>query len=195
MAIKLNISFIKCVLTLYDEMMSNGISLVYLGEFNQQIITMFTSMAKKAIYKPDDDRMSQRMLYHAMVETLENLNYHSDEIAENMHFGKGFMIIGRKENKYYIITTNKINNEKKEELDKEMDEIVNASKEKLNEMYREQIQQDSILERGRGAGLGLIDIARKTNEKIEYFFLPYDENYSTFVLKIEISSDYGKDNK
>ncbi|MCW1312059.1 MAG: hypothetical protein OH338_01345, partial [Candidatus Parvarchaeota archaeon] len=41
--IKLNISFIKCVLTLYDEMMSNGISLVYLGEFNQQIITMFTS--------------------------------------------------------------------------------------------------------------------------------------------------------
>lgn len=190
---KLNISFIKCILTLYDEMMSNGISLVYLGEFNQQIITMFTSMAKKSIYKPDDDRMSQRMLYHAMVETLENLNYHSDEIAENMHHGKGFMIIGRKENKYYIITTNKISNEKKEGMEKELQEIVTASKEKLDKMYREQIQQDRILERGRGAGLGLIDIARKTGEKLDYFFLPYDNNNHTFVLKIEINSDYIKD--
>lgn len=195
MAIKLNISFIKCVLTLYDEMMSNGISLVYLGEFNQQIITMFTSMAKKSIYKPDDDRMSQRMLYHAMVETLENLNYHSDEVAENMHHGKGFMIIGRKENKYYIITTNKISNTKKGPMEQELSEIVNASKERLDEMYREQIQQDSKLERGHGAGLGLIDIARKTNEKIDYFFLPNDENYHTFVLKIEISSDYEKENE
>ena len=38
-----------------------------------------------------------------------------------------------------------------------------------------------------GAGLGLIDIAKKTGNKFEYHFLPIDDNFSFFILISKVS--------
>jgi len=38
-----------------------------------------------------------------------------------------------------------------------------------------------------GGGLGMIDIARKTGEKLNYNFMPVDDSYSFFSLNIKIS--------
>ena len=42
-----------------------------------------------------------------------------------------------------------------------------------------------------GAGLGLIDIARKTEQKLEYQFLPIDDDSYFFILKVEILAEKG----
>lgn len=187
MKLKLNISFIKCVLTLYHEMLQNGISLVYMGEFNQQIITMFTSMAKNTMEGHGENKILQKRVYHAMVETLENLNQHSDDVSQSENLGKGFVIIGKKDEDYYILTSNKIRNEKKNDLKPILDTIFNSTKEELNRMYYNQIQKEKI-EDDPSVGLGLIDIARKTEKKITYLFLPLDDDYTAFILKTEINS-------
>jgi len=188
MKINLNIDFIKCVLTLYHEMLQNGISLVYMGEFNQQIITMFTSMTKNTMQGKNEDKIIQRRVYHAMVETLENLNQHSDDISKREQLGKGFVIIGKKDDNYYIITSNKTRNEKKNDLKPILDTIFNSSREELTKMYYNQIQKDSHTDT-EGTGLGLIDIARKTHKKLAYLFLPLDDEHSAFILKVEINSE------
>ena len=54
-------------------------------------------------------------------------------------------------------------------------------------MYIKQIKEGSISNRG-GAGLGLIDIARKTDESLDYQFLPFDEHNYFFLLKVEINT-------
>ena len=41
-----DINLIKSVLSLHDEMASNGFSLVYEGEFSHEVMKMFTSMKK-----------------------------------------------------------------------------------------------------------------------------------------------------
>ena len=187
MKLKLNISFIKCVLTLYHEMLQNGISLVYMGEFNQQIITMFTSMAKNTMEGQGENKILQRRVYHTMVETLENLNQHSDDVTGSEKLGKGFVIIGKKDDDYYIITSNKIKNDKKNDLKPVLDTIFNSTKEELNKMYYSQIQREKPYD-DPGVGLGLIDIARKTEKKITYLFLPLDDEYTAFILKTEINS-------
>ncbi|MCP4522495.1 MAG: hypothetical protein GY827_12510 [Cytophagales bacterium] len=184
---KLDVSLLKSVLTIYDEMENNGLSLCYLGEFNQDITKMFTSMAEDEMDRKSEGRAVKKKVYHVMVETLQNMNKHSDELADDLQIGKGLFMIGQKEETYFVITSNRITKDKRPSLESAIDQVNNATPEELKEMYKKQIREGSISDRG-GAGLGLIDIARKTDEKLDYEFLYLNEDYYYFILKVEINS-------
>lgn len=184
---ELDVKFIKSVLTVYDEMANNGISLCYLGEFNQEITRMFTSMAEDEMDRKSEERTIRKKVYHVMVETLQNMNKHSDELANDQQIGKGLFMIGQKNETYFIITSNRISKEKRPSLEGALIQVNNATREELKEMYKKQIRDGSISERG-GAGLGLIDIARKTDEPLDYQFLPFNDDNYFFLLKVEINS-------
>ncbi|MDD2278740.1 MAG: SiaB family protein kinase [Bacteroidales bacterium] len=182
----LTFNFIKSVSTIYDEMIENGFSLVYLGEFSHQITKMFTSMAESDMEKQSEEKSVQRRVYHVMVETLQNMNKHSDEIKER-NIGSGLFIIGKKDETYYIITSNVVAKSRKDALENSLITVNNASKEELKEMYKKQIKEGKLSAKG-GAGLGLIDIARKTGETLNYQFLQLDDDNYFFILKVEINA-------
>lgn len=182
----LDASLIKSVLTIHDELMQNGLSLVYMGEFNQNITKMFTQMARGNMEEEDGERTFKNRVYHVMVETLQNLNKHSDELTDK-NIGKGLFMIGRKGKSYFIITCNQVSKEKMHNLTDAIETVNNATKDELRDMYLHQIRYGTLSEKG-GAGLGLIDIARKTNKGYEYQFFPHaDEEHFLFLLKVEIS--------
>lgn len=182
----LTFNFIKSISNIYDEMIENGFSLVYLGEFSHEITKMFTSMAESDMEKNSEERSVQRKVYHVMVETLQNMNKHSDEIKER-NIGNGLFIIGKKHDVYYVITSNKVAKNHKDHLEKALISVNSATAQELKEMYKRQIKEGSLSNKG-GAGLGLIDIARKTGETLNYQFLPLDEENYFFILKVEINS-------
>lgn len=185
---KLDVSLIKSVLSIYDELLSNGISLVYLGVFSHDITKMFTSMAEDDMKRNSENITIQRKVYHVMVETLQNMNKHSDEISESGNIGRGLFMIGKKNECYYVITSNKVSGEKKEQLEEALKLINSSSKEELKKMYLKQIKEGKLSEKG-GAGLGLIDIARKTTGKHDYQFIPFDDGKYFFILKVEINTE------
>ncbi len=182
----LTFNFIKSISNIYDEMMDNGFSLVYLGEFSHEITKMFTAMAESDMEKHSEERSVQRKVYHVMVETLQNMNKHSDELQEK-NVGNGLFIIGKKHDTYYVITSNRVAKKHKDRLEQSLITVNNASIDELKEMYKKQIKEGRISEKG-GAGLGLIDIARKTGEPINFQFLPLDDDYFFFILKVEINA-------
>ncbi|MBT33150.1 MAG: hypothetical protein CMO01_26110 [Thalassobius sp.] len=182
----LSANLTRCVLTFYHEMMNNGISLVYLGEFNHEITKMFTSMAEDEMERKNEERSTKKKVYHVMVETLQNMNKHSDGISDDK-VGKGLFIIGQKDEAYYVLTSNKILNSKIPMLQAMIEKINDSSIAELKQMYMKQIKEGKLSDKG-GAGLGLIDIARKTGEKYQYQFLPIDEKYCFFILKVEVKA-------
>jgi len=182
----LTFNFIKSISNIYDEMIENGFSLVYLGEFSHDITKMFTSMAETDMEKNSEERSVQRKVYHVMVETLQNMNKHSDEIKER-NIGNGLFIIGKKQDTYYVITSNKVAKNHKDHLENALISVNSASPQELKEMYKRQIKEGSLSNKG-GAGLGLIDIARKTGETLNYQFLQLDDENFFFILKVEINS-------
>ncbi|MFQ3580016.1 MAG: SiaB family protein kinase [Bacteroidales bacterium] len=185
---ELNVGLIKSVLNLYDEMQSSGIDLVYFGEFSHQITKMFASMADNRMEQNEEESSIKRRVYHVLVETLQNLNKHSDWLSDKRNIGSGLFIIGKKNESYYIITSNKVSNEKKIILEEQMVSITNATEEELKEMYKRQLKDGRISEKG-GAGLGLIDIARKANGNLRHEFLNLDEDGYLFILKAEIEGN------
>lgn len=189
---ELNIKTIKTILSLLDEMMDYGITVTYLGEFNHEIIKIFTAMAEDKMEKRFEEKSTRKVVYHALVETLQNMNKHSDELSDDGNIGKGLFFIGKKEEIYYIITSNRVTAKKKESMIKAIQQVNCASREQLKAMYKEQLVKGKLSEKG-GAGLGLIDIVRKTGEKIEYQFLPLENDNWFFIFKIEINPAKLKD--
>ncbi len=184
---KLNVSFIKCVLMLYEEMQSNGISLVYMGEFNQDIITMFTGMAENTMDSEETGKPTKKRVYHALVEALENIEHHSDEISDVENLNNGFVIIGKQNDSYYIITSTKVKPETKAEMEEQLKTIANSDKDALNDLYASRIQDENYRKENGYAELGLLDIARKTWGNIDHMFLPLDDQDYAFILKVEIN--------
>jgi hypothetical protein len=79
-----------------------------------------------------------------------------------------------------------IENTKIEELTNILNHINTLDKEGLKELYKTQMREGRLSEKG-GAGLGFIDIARKTGRKLDFHFLPIDEENHFFVLTSTIS--------
>ncbi len=183
-----DINLIKSVLSLHDEMASNGFSLVYEGEFSHEVMKMFTSMAERDMDKSNEDKSVKRKVFHVMVECLQNMTKHSDDVDKNDGVGNGLFIVGKKDGYWSVITANKILKEKIDGLKASIDNINSLNKDDLNALYKKQIREGSLSEKG-GAGLGLIDIARKTGRQLDYQFLPLEdkENYF-FLLKVRIDS-------
>jgi len=55
-------------------------------------------------------------------------------------------------------------------------------------MYKKQLREGKISGKG-GAGLGLIDIARKTGNHLDYMFFPADDTTKYFVLKVRVDTE------
>lgn len=181
----LNFKFLKSVSTIYDEMIHNGFSMVYLGEFSSEITGMFTSMTETNMMKQSEEKGLKKRVFHVMVEVLQNLNKHSDEFKEDS-IGNGLFIVGKKDDTYYIITSNKVTKDRRIMLETAINQVNSASHEELKQMYLKQIKEGKLSSKG-GAGLGLIDIARKTGQ-LNYQFIEMDENYFFFILQVEISA-------
>lgn len=179
-----DLHFIEKMLS--DEMVTAGFPLVYKGEFNHQIMTLFTSMAEAKIMKSKKEDAIRRKVFHVMVECLQNITKHSDGFEDDKdRIGNGICIIGEKQEYYYIITGNKIHNDKIESLKNRIDQLNTLDRDELTELHKKQMVEGKLSEKG-GAGLGLIDILRKTGQNLMYDFIPLNNQYHFFILKVTV---------
>src|SRR5207302_1113743 len=129
--------------------------------------------------------------YHILVECLQNVYHHKEalkEADENLEEEKSsaiFMIAKGKENSYRIITGNFILNENADELRSKLEKISSMNNEDLRAYYLETLSTTELSDKG-GAGLGMIDIARKSGHKLDYKFDKVSEQYSFFSLGVII---------
>jgi len=180
--------FLEFVYDFYQTMKTHEITLVYEGEITHQLTKAFTSLAESNMAKEEESGNVQRKVFHVMVECLQNISKHADDFAINdfQYAGRGIFMVSKGETEYSVTTGNALDNSRVEELKTMLDRINSMEKEELDELYKKQIKEGRLSEKG-GAGLGFIDIKRKTKNKLEYHFLPIDEKISFFLLTSTIS--------
>ncbi len=182
----------ELVYSFHKEMLGNNFTLVYEGEITHQITKAFTSLAENKMDSYSEDTNMKKKVFHVMVECLQNLSKHAEDvkILKNKGYaGNGIFIIGRvgpDNEDYHILTGNVIDNSSVPELEAFLDNINNLDRDGLKELYKKQMREGTLSEKG-GAGLGLIDIARKTGEKLDYSFIKIEEKKSFYTLRTKIS--------
>ena len=176
-------NFIESVFRFYKLMKVNEVSLVYEGEITHDITKAFTSLTESAMDKAEESSKTQRKVFHVMVECLQNISKHAEEVQTgNVYKERRGVFLIHKHNDYYGVTTgNVISKDKVEGLKESLDFINSLDKDGLKKLHKEQIRNGTLSDR-QGAGLGFIDIAKKTGNPLEYHFLDIDETASFFIL-------------
>ncbi len=181
-------NFLEFVYDFYLKMKAKDVNLVYEGEITHQITKAFTSLTESKMLKEEEPNSVQKKVFHVMVECLQNISKHADQKTEfeTSKEGRGIFMISKNEEEYLVTTGNTIPATKIEELRTMLENINNLDKVGLKKLYKQQIREGRLSEKG-GAGLGFIDIAKKTGRKLDFHFLTIDDNEAFFVLTSTIS--------
>ncbi|MCS6823695.1 MAG: SiaB family protein kinase [Cytophagaceae bacterium] len=174
----------KYIYEIQKIMSSKNLMLVYEGEFTQEITKSVLSMAERNLETKGEEMTIKRKVFNVMVECLQNICKHADS-HDNEHEKEAVFMIGKEDNNYIITSGNFISNDNVESLKEKLDHINSLDKEGLKNLYKELIKNNELSDRG-GAGLGFVDIARKSGSKLEYDFERINDNISFFSFKTSI---------
>lgn len=182
-----NQDFLEFAYQLYHTMQANEINLVYEGVVTQEITKTFTAMTEKNMAKAEEKGTVQRRVFNVMVECLQNISKHADPVSgEEDEERRGIVLVSHGDNYYNVITGNVVKREKRDGLEKNLEYINSLDKEGLSALYKQQMLGGKISEKG-GAGLGFIDIAKKSGNKIEYQFKDLNDDFCFFIMITKIS--------
>lgn len=170
-------------------MRNNEIVLAYSGEFTQEITKSVLAMTEKNLESVGEEGNIKRKVFKVMVECLQNIVKHSEENKEKFEerkIGEAIFLIGKGEDCYNLITGNYIQTENTEIVKEKLEQVNNLDKDGLKQLYKDVIKNGQISDKG-GAGLGFIDMARKSENKLEYNFIDENNGFSFFVLQTKIN--------
>ncbi|HOG20255.1 MAG TPA: SiaB family protein kinase, partial [Salinivirgaceae bacterium] len=145
---------------LYDGFKNSDLSYVYHGQFSQTITDLIIQLAETSMNQAGESAKIKKRVFSIMVESLQNVTRHQDVIDEH----QGFFAIEQKDGNYFITTVNHIFNSNIEHVDGLLKKLQGLEGENLKSYYKEVLTKSEISAKG-GAGLGLIEIAKKSNNK------------------------------
>ncbi len=91
----------------------------------------------------------------------------------------------RSKEKYYVTTGNLVKKDDEIELRAKLDQINLLEKSQLKKLHKEMLYNGTLTDKG-GAGLGLIEMARKSGNRLLYDFKDIDDGSSFFYFRTEI---------
>ena len=172
---------------MHQMMLKNNIILVYEGEFTQEITKSVLAMAERNMDSIGEESGIKRKVFNVMVECLQNIVKHGEDyISGEKQINTAIFMIGKHQDSYIITSGNPIRNEMIDSLKNRLDQINSLDKEGLKALYKDIIKSESGLTHKGGAGLGFVDMARKSGQKLEYGFEPLDSVHSFFSLKTTV---------
>ncbi len=170
---------IQYVRQLRDHMYMHRFMLSYRGVISQDLTKALLEMAEKEMILTGTDLNIKKKVFNVMVECLQNLtkyNYSEQEDTSSL------FMIGKSENGYIIYSGNTVLREKALELKSKLEKISAMSRVEIKEFYKSVIKSREF-SKEQGAGLGLIDIAKKTGNSLDYDFSPIDDKRYYFSLR------------
>ncbi len=166
---------------LFDAMVRDNLGYIYRGEFNDDIADNILSLTEVSLQAQEESSKIKKRVYAIMVEGLQNITRHQDEGSALSSDYKSMFVLQKVQDKYYITTGNLIENNNIDIVKDLITKINSLDKDELKQYYKQVLKEGTLSDKG-GAGLGLIDMARKSGNKLSYLFKPLQDNLSYFYL-------------
>jgi hypothetical protein len=173
----------------YRQMIDNNLLMIYEGEFSQEITRSVLNLTEKSFEMNNLDPGLRKKVVNVMIESLQNICKHqyTVSVAGKDGFIPAVFMIGMRNGNYVIITGNMVHKQAESIISAKIDKINSFDKDGLKQFYKETRLAAKLSEVG-GAGLGLIDMARKSGNSLIYRFDEADNQTSFYTLLVEISS-------
>lgn len=175
----------------YENLNTGDVLLSHKGGITSDLISNVLEEVEAKMDELNETSKIRKKVYNVLVESLQNLYHHIEELPaelKDMYDPKfGILVVKRLDNNTYKITTGNFLTAGKIKLLKDKIEKINSlSKDELKDMYKFILNHQKLSAKG-GGGLGLVDIARKTGNKLEYKFENYNNDYYFFNLDVIVT--------
>jgi len=165
--------------------------LYYKGNIDSDLINRMLDTVEEKLVSINEDPKLRKKVYNVLVESLQNLYHHVDKVPESFEDQTaeriGIFTLLKVNDGYKIMTGNFVRNEGVNELEEKLKRINGSTHEEITELYKFILNHQRISSKG-GGGLGLVDIAKKTGNKLDYLFKRYDDKNSFFYLNILVEN-------
>ena len=176
----------------FSEKPDGNIILFYKGNVDSDVINHVLDTVEDKMVEVNEQPKLKKKVYNVLVESLQNLYHHVDRVPADFEDQTserfGLLVVKRVESGYKIITGNFVHAENIEKLEEKIMRINRSSHEEIKELYKFILNHQRISAKG-GGGLGLVDIARKTGNKLEFAFKEYNNEFSFFYLDILVNEE------
>lgn len=173
----------------YSRLNGGDVLMAFKGSITSELISNVLEVVESRMDEYSESSKIRKKVYNVLVESLQNLYHHIEVLPEKMlkEFDDkfGILVVSRRDEGYKISTGNFIGHDKVDVLRNKIDKINSMSRDELKDMYKFILNHQRLSEKG-GGGLGLVDIARKTGNSLEYTFEKYDDDYYFFNLDVFI---------
>jgi hypothetical protein len=170
---------------LQKKLKETSIEFIFSGTFSQGLIEELGSALRQRLSEQQVTKSKISSVFFTFVEQTQNIKQYEMSKEDTEDFfcvaGSGIIAICKTETGYVVNSGNRILNKDIPALKKNLDMILSMDSSQLTAHFREISMQDTG---NRRAGLGLIQIARKSSDKIEYNFEEVDDSCSYYTLTV-----------
>lgn len=178
----------------YLEVKDVQLSFSYRGPFHDGLTDRIVDISENTIADHMGQRKMNRKVSFLLVECFQNIIKHGEQIKREPKeelLDDGMFTFRSEGDSYFINSINVVRKDQIDDLQATVDLINSKTKAELKEMYRAQLVSNELSEKG-GAGLGLIEIARKSGNRLEVEFEALEGDYALFHQQVFFSSVEGK---
>ena len=165
---------------------------IYQGEFNESLIERTIQIGENSVRRSTEYAQSKKKISFLIAECLQNVIRYEEKpkvVHQTNNRPSTFMVrnIG---NAYYIISSNLIQNEKVDDLKNKLKKINNLDQADLKTAAKK-VFVNKIHSKKDETGLGLVELAKKSDHKLEYDFEHVNFYLSCFYLQVKLIPDKG----
>lgn len=171
----------------------NNIILLFEGKMSQGILIALVDMLKEKLNASEEAEKGHmqhlvRKVYAIFVELAQNVQNHSHEkqIIGSTSIGCGIILMRESADFFTITSGNVLPNDKADQLRQYCEYLNGLDEDALKKLYKEKLRAPRR-EGEKGAGIGLIDIKRKSENPLAINIQTLDGQTVFFALSVNIS--------
>lgn len=170
--------------TIHDKMRKERLLFVYRGEITDRNSLPLLTLLENEMKDDSYGFVGRKRLFMYVLESLQNIVKHGDRTSRS---GMSLVSYSKTDDGYKITTGNIIASDHVNDLKKRLKRVNKLDISEIKDLYRQILNTSEFSKKG-GAGLGLIEMAIKTGNRLDYDFIPVDKNFSYFILSKTVDS-------
>jgi len=173
--------------SLRKSFMEGEVLICFNGPFSHSIIEEIGIAVKRYLETETASRSAVSDVFAVFVELAQNVQSYTQRLKgrkDEAGLDAGTLAIGRRGDNYAVSAGNMIDHADEGPLSSRLEELLGMDKPGLKAMYKERLRGPRLPV--GGAGLGLIDVARRAAQPLSWSFRQIDDRYCFFSLSVII---------
>ena len=172
-----------------DRMMSeHELLLAYRDYITEETIQQLLSLTELKLVESGEEKKLRKRVFNILVECLQNVVNHAARGKDSKSDVASILLLGRHEDDFFIVTGNRIENSSIHSLKEKINEINGWNHSDMRDIYSDKLGKSEYSAKG-GAGLGLLDIYKKSGRKLKYQIDSINDEVSFLSLHISVDSN------